>query len=186
MSDSNERVCKVRIVGTAPLLMHRFGENAEAELQAKSKKRSGAHTPEQAAKELLYTLPNGKLCQPAEHIYRAMVKSAVNFQITGRGKKTYKDIVCGAMDVGPEFIEHISQKWTVDSRSVVIPATRGRVMRHRPRLNTWQLDFELTSRDEQLAPEVLKQILEYCGNYVGIGDYRPRFGRFKVTKFEAD
>ena len=179
---------EVRIVGEAPLLMNRFTEEAQEEMEHTAKRKSGKEKvdPKEAAKTCLYTLPDGKLCQPSEHIFRMMVKSAANFQITGRGKKTYKDLVLGALDVTPELIPHKQQKWEVDSRPVTNVHTRGRKMKHRPRLNAWELSFDFTTRDDQLSPSTLREILEYGGQCVGIGDYRPRFGRFRVTYYHVE
>jgi hypothetical protein len=29
----------------------------------------------------------------------------------------------------------------------------------------------------------VKEILDYAGRFVGIGDYRPKYGRFQVTQW---
>jgi hypothetical protein len=39
--------------------------------------------------------------------------------------------------------------------------------------------------DEQLPVSAIKEILDYAGK-VGLGDYRPRFGRFIVTEFKEE
>jgi len=50
------------------------------------------------------------------------------------------------------------------------------------------LDFTISLQDEQLQVNVVKELLDHAGLYVGIGDYRPqrggKFGKFMVTKFE--
>jgi hypothetical protein len=38
--------------------------------------------------------------------------------------------------------------------------------------------------NENIAVATLKAILEDAGKYKGIGDWRPKHGRFKVTSFE--
>lgn len=58
-------------------------------------------------------------------------------------------------------------------------------MRHRPRFDDWELDFEIHVLDEQIKPDVVNGILTDAGQYVGIGDYRPKYGRFMITKFEV-
>jgi len=37
----------------------------------------------------------------------------------------------------------------------------------------------------ELEPDVVRQSLDNAGLLVGIGDYRPKFGRFTVTAFEV-
>jgi len=77
-------------------------------------------------------------------------------------------------------------KYEVDARPVVIQ--KARIVRYRPRFDKWELDFTLRLHDDQLPTEVIKEILDYAGLYVGIGDFRPgkggKFGKFMVTRFE--
>ena len=76
----------------------------------------------------------------------------------------------------------------VDSRPVVIPATKGRVMRHRPRYDCWSMTLNIRV-DVDLIPEsFVHQLLTEGGQQVGIGDFRPEkfgpFGTFSVTSWE--
>jgi len=174
---------KVTIKGISPLLMNRFPES-EGKLEEKSKKRMGNPDYDKEAEQKLYKLPNGTLYQPASHIEGCMIKASTGFQIAGKRKKTYKDLVKGSVFVTPDAIPHKIQKYNIDRRSVVVPATRGRVMRARPILNEWSLSFTIEIRNDQLPIEVIKQILDTAGNEIGIGDFRPRFGRFIVTEFK--
>lgn len=174
------------IEGSPPgLLMHRFPEVTQAGLvnpiHLAGKKKL---TAEEEAELGEYRLENGDLCQPAEHLYAGMVKAAGEFQIQGRGKKTYRDIIKGLMIIDPELIPHNQKTYRIDGRPARIQ--RARIMRHRPHLPKWSLSFRLTILDGDLMPiEVLNAILAKTGQAVGIGDYRPRYGRFIVTKFEA-
>ena len=99
-------------------------------------------------------------------------------------KKTYKDVIKGGVFVTPDEILHKNQKWTIDRRSAVNPSTRGRVMVNRPVFPNWTLDFDLNVIDDRAEIPVIKEILEYAGLYVGIGTFRPKFGRFEVKKFQ--
>ena len=47
-----------------------------------------------------------------------------------------------------------------------------------PCLEHWEVSLKLSYDEKQISLEALHDIFEYCGNYVGIGDYRPMFGRF--------
>jgi len=67
----------------------------------------------------------------------------------------------------------------------VNPTTRGRKMCYRPRIEDWSLDFTLEVNDDRIDSDVVKQILETAGMQIGIGAYRPRFGRFEVTSFKV-
>ena len=174
----------IEIQGIRPLLMNKFPDET-FEAEAKTKTRIGAVKSDDP-KEKLYILPDGTIYQPAEHILRSMVKAATNFRVGGKGKKTYKDIILSSTIISPECIPHKNQRWTIDKRSVVIPATRGRLMRLRPRFDKWSLEFDLELLEAQIDEEAVKKILDYAGSNVGIGDYRPRFGGFIVTQFKPE
>ena len=171
----------VSIKGTRPLLMHRF---AEETANIKGEKRTGPHDDSKEAELSLYRLTNGIIYQPAEHIEGALRQAAKDFRIPGKRTRTYSALIVAQVEVEPREIPHKIQDWVTDARSVVLSATRGRIMRYRPKFEEWALDFTLISNDDQIPNQVLLDILEHAGNHEGIGDYRPKFGKFEVTNFE--
>jgi len=49
----------------------------------------------------------------------------------------------------------------------------------------WEAKFKILILDEDRLPQkALGEILEYAGKFVGIGDWRPHFGRFEVIEFK--
>lgn len=80
-----------------------------------------------------------------------------------------------------------AKDFEVDSRPVTIPATKGRIMRHRPRFDQWGAAFEMQINDDLLSVDMAHQLLNEAGLSIGIGDFRPEkrgpFGTFRVTKF---
>ena len=134
-----------------------------------------------------YKDDKGKLYQPATHIECAMKEAAKNFKVSGKRGATYSKLVASTLSVVPDAIPHKIQDYEIDSRPVVVQ--RARVTRYRPILKDWELDFILELPDDQLQVEVVKEILDYAGLYVGIGDFRPgkggKFGKFMVTEFKA-
>jgi len=70
-----------------------------------------------------------------------------------------------------------------DRRSVVV--SRSRVMRTRPIFRDWELTFTLLFADGSFNVEELTAIVERAGIMVGLGDYRPTFGRFDVLEAQA-
>lgn len=174
----------VTIKGLAPLLQHRFSEEKLYRVKkGGGDKRLTEAEKRESAKQFLYVDSKGKVAQPSSHIEGAMIKAATDVKISGGGKKSYKDLVKGAVFVFPEYIPHKNQAWDVDERAVVNPTTRGRTMCYRPRLEKWELNFDLEVNDDRADEHAIKQILEIAGAQRGIGSYRPRFGRFEITKF---
>jgi hypothetical protein len=78
----------------------------------------------------------------------------------------------------------------VDSRPVTIPATKGRVMRHRPRWDEWTAQFSLDIDPTVLPVDLIHQLLEEGGRRIGIGDFRPEragpFGRFAIVTWNLE
>jgi len=172
----------VTIEGISPLLQNRYYSADSPEV--KSKRRTGVKDWKAEGELAAYRDKDGKLVQPAEHIESAMVKAATSFKIPGRGKKTYKELFKAAVFVRPFLIVHEIQEYEMDARRVVVQ--RNAVMRYRPRLDKWRLTFEIECLDEQLDHQVIRDVLDQAGKFVGIGDYRPKFGRFIVVHWEVD
>ena len=65
-----------------------------------------------------------------------------------------------------------------------VPARVGtaRVMRTRPIFRVWSVNVSITHDESVLDESELFSILKAAGQLVGIGDWRPRFGRFTVER----
>lgn len=173
----------VRIIGTSPLLQHRYPlETSSNKSKAKNTKQN-----EDDVKKALYMSDDGTIYEPSTHILGSLQQAGAKFQIQGQGKATFKKIVgSGAVLVSPDAIPHDIQEYEVDIRPVVIK--RARIPRSRPMFRNWALSFHLEYDEEEIPKHVLKELLDYAGRRVGIGDFRPScggpFGKFMVTKFE--
>jgi len=169
----------VVIKGVAPLLFNRYPDEDNAE--GKSKGKKAVLSKDEQVEKSLYRDEEGKIYSPSDHLVGAMVKAGPNFKL--EGKKTYKDVVKGGVFINPLKLIHSNQNYVADWRGVVIPSTRGRVMKGRARMDDWSIKFELVCIDDRATAKDVQEILEYAGTYVGIGDYRPRYGRFEVSEF---
>lgn len=185
----------VKVVGDAPLMQHQFPMPEYKDMGKGGTKHTGAKDYTEEWREYLYLTSDNQIYQPASHFEGAMVKSAVNFKITGKRGKTYKDLFRAAVFVHPEEILHgIKGPATLDTdgdaplyldlRPVVVQ--RSRVVRIRPTFSPgWKLEFEIEVLDDQIAPQLVQDILTHAGKTVGIGDFRPKFGRFSIAHFEV-
>lgn len=72
----------------------------------------------------------------------------------------------------------------IDKRRVVIQ--RNAITRSRPALKEgWKASFILmVNLPEYVEPQKLNYLIQMAGRINGLGDFRPTFGRFTVTKFE--
>jgi len=171
---------EVEITGVAPLLHNRFPTEEFGVEKSKATKK--VYDPKEEAERKLYRDEKGIIVNPAEHIFQAMRKAATDFKFSG--KKTFKDVIVSGIIVSLDMIPLIIEKpYEIDARPVVIQ--RARVLCWRPKFNNWKLKFVIDILDdENISVSTLKEILEKAGQAKGIGDYRPRFGRFMVTSFQ--
>jgi hypothetical protein len=171
----------VRIRGIAPLLQHRYIFKDEQD--TKTTKKTGAKDYSEEWKKSMYFDDKLGIYQPAIHIEGAMIKAATNFQVTGKGKKTYKDLFKSAVFCSPEKILHNKRDPDFIHKALV-RVNGGGVERLRPAFKDWYLEFNIQVLDEQIDKDVVNQVLTHAGRFVGIGDFRPRFGRFAIERFE--
>lgn len=86
---------------------------------------------------------------------------------------------------GPrEFDALFADKEFVDIQSVKV--NTNRVQRCRPIFKKWKMKGELSVATDVIDTESVCQALEKAGKLKGMGDYRPKYGRFKVTSFEVN
>lgn len=73
-----------------------------------------------------------------------------------------------------------ANKRYVDMRSVKVGTSK--VLRARPKFDDWKLRFTVAYDESVLQADDLVRVTQTCGSMVGLGDYRPRFGRFEVVQ----
>ncbi len=183
------RHIQVTITGITPLIVNRFHEEAQLESSSGVHSRREQLPPEKDARNRLYILetPAGApeaYYFPAENIRQSIINAASRHKI---GRKSATSDIAAAVYLEP-FAVPLQGGWTVDTRPVVIPATRGRVLRHRPIFNDWKLTFILQADEQLIDMKLLRRIVDDAGNYVGIGDFRPArkgpYGKYRVDSWE--
>lgn len=60
----------------------------------------------------------------------------------------------------------------------VMTVQRAKVVRTRPRFDRWEITFNLSYNEEKIDLDTIIDAMEYAGNYVGLCDSRPKYGRF--------
>src|SRR3990167_9330720 len=181
----------VEIRGITPLLIHRFGEDSEQKGNTRRVEIKRAGPREEATKNA-YIAKDGTFYFSAASIPGTMKNAGSNHKSVG-SRKSLRYVVPAAVSMMVDGVTILNGKgpakaFEVDSRPVTIPATKGRIMRQRPRFEQWGAAFELCVDDNLLSPEMAHTLLSEAGQSIGIGDFRPEkrgpFGRFHVTKWE--
>lgn len=180
------------ICGVTPLLQNRFFEAQET-----AKATRAVHIkdsdPRTEAERAAYRDPDGVLYLPGAAIARLLRESGSAHKQRG-SRKSLKFIVPSAVLIADDIIPLANEKgeplrdFEVDGRPVTIPATKGRIMRYRPRLNAWCATFVVEVDDDSLSVETVHQLLTEGGSKIGVGDFRPErggpFGRFRVVRWD--
>lgn len=176
----------VEITGITPLLMNRFN------IDDQNIKKEKNLTPRESAQKLCYEDEHKKLYYPTTNIYACIIEAG-KFHKDGKVKVTTARsslIPAGVMIDGETIYFKTPETWEVDSRSVVVPSTGGRIVCHRPRLDSWCLDFTLTLDLKMFSPKFIRTLIDDAGSKVGLGDFRPArkgiFGRFVVTNWREE
>ena len=189
------QLLKLKIKSTSPMLMHsdRFANpldpatKAHKELTSKRKKTDDDHEAIAKSEYMgsLYIDQDGpfipsmnldacfveaaKMQKLGKHAKRAMMVLEDKIHIKYDGPRTGEALVAD-----PRF---------VDARSVRV--SMARLTRYRPRFNDWKAECTLAFDSEQINENEVRQIIENAGRLVGVGDFRPRMGRFSVEFAEA-
>ncbi len=171
------------VEGTAPILLHRFSMNAEADSGKQTRKvQIQQKDPRLACEECVYRDAEGALALPSAAFAR-LIREAGGAHKQRGSRKSLKYVVPAAVRVLGELVPlyHLDRKtlakdFEIDSRSVVIPSTKGRVMRHRARLNSWAARIDISINDELLDEATVRQLLTEGVQQNGLGDFRPEKG----------
>jgi len=169
---------QVNVEGKTPLLMHRYPLVPIAGLEKME--------PAEQAEHAAYRMDSGELYVPGINIQRALIAGAAYSK--GKGRASLQKPAAACLLVSPEYIGLGVTEYALDSRAVVIPATKGRIVRHRPRLDEWSIEFLLEFDSELLSNSQVNQIVIDTFQRVGLLDFRPEkkgpFGRGILTGFK--
>lgn len=183
------KTLKFRITSAAPLLMHN-GQTADplnrhsvsiGEITSKRKKTEADHK-ELSRREFyagLY-LDGGTPCIPAEMVEAALIKGAMK-EKQGPGAKAGIIVENNAKLEydGPSKPDDL---WADEKFRLRIPAKIGtsKVIRTRPRFDEWSAEIVVKYLPSLINEKAIRGFLVTAGEQIGIGDWRPRFGRFSV------
>lgn len=174
---------EITIEGTAPILFHRW--NCES-VESKSKAKKGsAEKKSDDVESYVYRNEKGELCVPGEYLRMAIVGAAKFQQDPRSPRKSAADLFKAAIISLTPLASLGVKDWDfMDKRRVCIQ--RNAITRSRPAMNTgWRAQFVLmTNLPEYIDPQLLNATVQAAGKLIGLGDFRPSFGRFNVVGFD--
>ena len=183
----------ITLQGTTPLICNKFTDASAIDASSGSSSSSRARdrgTPQEIAESKLYLGLAGKPMIPQPNLLRCLVDGG-RFHKIGKVQVTTakSSLLYACLNIDDAEIPLVhKQPWRVDTRAVVIPATGGRILAHRPMFDDWQLKFTLELDESIAGVKLLRQIVDDAGKRVGLGDFRPArkgpYGRFTVTQWQ--
>lgn len=175
---------EVEIQGTAPILFHRW--NCES-VESKSKAKKGsAEKKSDDVESYVYRNEQGELCIPGEYLRGAIIGAARYQQDPRSPRKSAMDLFKATIVSLTPLASLGVKTWDfLDKRRVVIQ--RNAITRSRPAMaEGWKTQFILmVNLPEYVDQHLLNSTIQAAGKLIGLGDFRPSFGRFNLTKFEV-
>jgi hypothetical protein len=174
----------VTIRGDADILFHRW--NCEA-VEAKSKAVKGSKAKKSDNVEsYVYRDDGGNICLPGEYLRQSMIHAAKYQQDPRSPRKSAMDIVKAGVISLTALASFGTKKWDYE-HAARVQVQRNGITRIRPAFRQgWKCTVLLmVNLPEYLAVEFVQRLVTDAGRLIGVGDFRPSYGRFSVTKFDV-
>jgi hypothetical protein len=182
----------LEIIGTTPLLMHSarlsnpLDPNARAMKKISAKRNKSEEDYIQLAKlefigGLYHDTDMGPYV-PGANIFRSLVDAGRKRKLGTRVTSALfvQDDVNALAYKGPRDVESLWNDANFRHEASVKVGT-SRVIRTRPQFKVWATEAILVVDTEVLDADDLQQIVDISGSMIGLGDWRPIFGRFDST-----
>lgn len=178
---------QVPIVGTSPLLMHRFSEKAKRQmLDATQGKKTPKEpkNPEAEYQAAFYRLKDGRPGFPALAFKQATVGGA-RFYGKQISMTALKQFCFFRGEPGEDGRFYVPIEGDAEMREDVVRVGRGGTdLRYRPQFTEWTSLLVVTFVTSMLTRESLLSLIDAGGMGVGVGEWRPEkdgdFGTYAI------
>lgn len=174
---------RFELTGSSDLLFHRWSCEAIAEKAAAAKGSRAKKFDD--VETFVWRDDAGDICLPSEYVRMAMIHASKFKQDPRSPRKSAMDLFKAGVASNTEKATLGVKTWDyLDTRRVTIQ--RNGISRTRPAMKAgWRASFEF----QVLLPEYVDQhlfheVLSLAGRVIGVGDFRPTYGRFAITQFK--
>jgi hypothetical protein len=174
----------VTIEGASDLLFHRWNcESVDA--KSKAAKNSKAKK-EDDIESYVWRNTDNELCIPGEYFRQSIIHAAKFKQDPRSPRKSAMDLFkAGVVSLTALAPLGVTGWDYLDTRRVTVQ--RAGINRTRPAMRVgWstELQFQVLT-PEYIDPNLFQDVLNTAGRLVGVGDFRPTYGRFFIKNFEV-
>lgn len=174
----------VKLQGTSAILFHRWSCEDVATKAKAAKGSAGKKTDN--VESYVYRCEDGTIGLPGEYVRQSIVHAAKFRQDPRSPRKSAMDLYKAAVVALTEVASLGKAEWDyLDQRRVTVQ--RAGITRVRPAFHAgWEAELTLmVLLPEYVPPMDLHAVLSDAGRLVGVGDYRPTYGRFNVVSFDV-
>ena len=173
----------IEIVGVADLLFHKW--NCEAiDIKAAAKKGSKSKKTDDV-QSYLWRNDKGEICLPAEYLRQSIIHAAKFRQDPRSPRKSAMDLYkAGIAALTP--LHPLGNTYDFEDKRRAVVQRQG-ITRTRPAFKAgWKASFTfLVMTPEYIRPDDFQDVATDAGRLVGVGDFRPTYGRFSISKFDV-
>jgi hypothetical protein len=176
-------IVAVELEGVADMLFHRWSCESVKEKGGAAKGSAGKKTDD--VKSYVYRNDKDEMCIPGEYVRQAMIGAAKYRQDPRSPRKSAMDLYKAAVISLTPLASLGLKTWDyLDTRRAVVQ--RNGINRTRPAFKTgWRTQFEFqVNLPEYVSIHDFAETLGNAGRLIGIGDFRPTYGRFRVASCE--
>jgi hypothetical protein len=178
-------IATVRITGTADYLFHAWNVEAVA-AKASAAKGSKAKKSDDL-ESYVYRDDDGYLAIPGEQLRMSIVNAARYQQDPRSPRKSAMDLFKASLVVLTARARVLpnTKEWHYEHKCRVV-VQRNAITRTRPALKTgWSAEWDIqVLQPEYVPPSLLNETVTKAGIFCCLGDFRPTYGRFILTKFD--
>ncbi|MGV1079704.1 MAG: hypothetical protein ACOYD1_07610 [Candidatus Nanopelagicales bacterium] len=188
LTELDTKTILVPIIGTAPLVMHKFSAKAKRQMLDKMQGRKNVNeirNPEKDYEEAMYRMDNGDYGFPAI-AFKAATTGASRFY----GKSIPMTVLRQCLFFEGIFSTAEGQKLTRIigephmREDIVRVGVGGTDLRYRPEFSEWAAELVITYVTSMLSEDSVLSLVNAGGMGVGVGEWRPQrsgdFGTYRV------
>ena len=181
-------VARVTIEGVCPILFHRFSveEVQRGSSESATPGRKGGRSKKKDNPELyVYRNEKNEICIPGEYLKQSCVNAGKYRQDPRSPRKSAADLYKAIVIPVTELATLGKDSWDyLDQRRCVIQ--RAGICRARPAFQAgWRATLDVMIQiPEYLSPASFQSLLVDAGRLIGVGDFRPTYGRFNMVEFK--
>lgn len=148
--------------------------------------KAKAKKTEDDTDSMIYWCDDRTIGIPGDNIEACLRVASKQFKDPRSSKRMLEGLWKSSVSVRDEMHSTGLKEYTVLAKRAVPQSGKGAITRRRPMLKAgWEVSFVVVvNQPDFIKPKTLRDVLEEAGRFVGLCDWRPKYGLFEVTEFK--